>query len=176
MSELQHILEFTPAFDKRNADPNKNYGIHGVELRFVVKGSLGAVQFVLYTNWQLPHVAAEQEERGCGRYCLNKAMPADLGYHSPKPMYHSHQPMGATKIRWVDGEIGGQKLKVPESEPTGTFTPCEFLDGKPCYYDGSGLNAKRIFEVLTREGDAGVWRELEAYYVETFLSVEMATP
>ena len=167
----ERILEFEPAFDKRHPDPDKNYGIHGVTMRFVVKGPLGAVQFVLYTNWQLPHVRAEQERRGCGQYCLNKAMPADLGYHSPKPMYEGDTPMGATRVEWEDndGSIPGFDVaKVPKSYPTGTFTPCEYLDGAPCYYDGSGLNAERIFDVLCAEGDDGVWRALEEYYAETF--------
>lgn len=165
---LKRILEFTPAFDRRDPDPSKCYGIHGVQMRFVVKGPLGAVQFLLYTNWQLPHVRQECEKRGCGSYCLNKPMAADLGYHSPAPRYEGQEPIGSTKVKWVDGKIGERGLKVPESEPTGTFTPCPYLDGKPCYYDGSGLNAERIFDVLTAEGDVGVWRELEAYYHETF--------
>lgn len=171
---LERILEWKPAFDKRNPDPKKNYGIHGVELRFVVKGPLGAVQFLLYTNWQLASVRAEFDRKGCGRYCLNKPMPADLGYHSPVPRYEGQTPIGATKITWVDndGSIPGFDVaKVPESEPTGTFDPCPYLDGKPCYYDGSGLNAERIFDVLCAEGDVGVWRELEAYYAETFATV-----
>ena len=50
-------ITIAPAYDKRNIDPKKNYGgIHGCEMRFVLKGECGAVQFVLYTNWQLPHL------------------------------------------------------------------------------------------------------------------------
>jgi hypothetical protein len=80
--------------------------------------------------------------------------------------------VGSTKVNWVDGTIGDRELKVPESEPTGTFEPCRYLDGKPCYYDGSSLNAERIFDVLTAEGDEGVWRELEAYYHATFQAIQ----
>jgi hypothetical protein len=54
--KLERIIEFTPAFDKRDPNPKKNYGVHGVELRFVVKGEAGAVQFLIFTNWHLPHV------------------------------------------------------------------------------------------------------------------------
>lgn len=142
MSELQRILEWSPAFDRRDPNLHKNYGIHGVEMRFVVKGPLGAVQFLLYTNWQLPHVRKEFAARGCDTYCLNAPMPADLGYHSPRPLYEGQEPI--------------------------SDKPCPYLDGKLCYYDGSGLNAERIFDVLCAEGDMGVWRELEAYYRETF--------
>lgn len=128
---MEKIITFYPAYDKRSTDPKKNYGVHGVDLRMVLKGELGAVQFMLYTNWHLPHIE--------GR--IDKPLPADLGYHSFKPMYE------------------GQEAIRKE---------CEFLGGKPCYYDGSTLNAERIYNVLLESGSDGVWKELESFYVETF--------
>lgn len=68
-------------------------------------------------------------------------MAWDRGYHSYIPRYDGQTP-------------------IAES--------CHILDGKPCYYDGSTLNAEPILEVLIREGSEGVWRELEAYYKGTF--------
>jgi hypothetical protein len=67
--------------------------------------------------------------------------PADLGYHSPVPMYEGQDDFTQS---------------------------CPVLGGKPCYYDGSALNADKIFDVLRAEGHEGVWRELEAYYNRTF--------
>ena len=136
---MERIIEFSPAYDKRDPDPTKNYGIHGVSLRMVLKGQRGAVQFLLYTGWQLPHV--RDEFKGTATHVL----PADVGYHSPVPLYE------------------GQN-KITES--------CQYLDGQACYYDGSGLAAERFFDVLTQEGDVGVWRELERYYAETFEELE----
>ena len=136
---MERIVELSPAYDKRDPDPTKNYGIHGVNLRMVLKGQRGAVQFLLYTGWQLPHVRDEFKERAAS------VLPADVGYHSPVPMYEG-------------------QAEIAES--------CEYLDGRPCYYDGSSLAAERFFDVLTHEGDAGVWRELERYYVETFEELE----
>lgn len=49
---------------------------------------------------------------------------------------------------------------------------CKHVKGGKCYYDGSGLNADRVFEILRREGSDGVWRELEEYYTETFGGLE----
>lgn len=149
---MEKIVKFYPAFDKRNPDPNKNYGIHGVDLKMVLKGDKGAVQFVLFTNWQLPHVIQEFDKKvlqdaAKGKLddisirCWYHPMPADLGYHSYTPLYE------------------GQDI-CTES--------CEYLDGKPCYYDGSGLNAERIYEVLLREGSDGVWGKLEDFYKELF--------
>jgi hypothetical protein len=138
---MEKIVKFYPAFDRRK-DPKGNYGIHGVDMRMILKGDKGAVQFVLYTNWHLPHVQEELNIKAIGQdsiyiSAILNPMPADLGYHSPVPIYE------------------GQSV-ASES--------CEYLDGKPCYYDGSGLNAERIYEVLLKEGSDGVWRDLEDYY------------
>lgn len=156
MSGFERITEFVPAYDRKA----EGYGIHGVELRMVLKGELGAAQFVLYTNWMLPEtLGAKVDDDGLGtayhRYVqgnevqgwpksLQAPMPADLGYHSPVPIYD-------------DQEVTGSE--------------CEYLDGKPCYYDGSGLNAWRPFEALLREGHDGVWRVLEDYYASVFAEV-----
>ena len=59
-------------------------------------------------------------------------------------------------------------VKVYEMGQTPISNSCQYLDGRPCYYNGSSLNAERIYEVLLREGDEGVQRELEDYYSETF--------
>jgi hypothetical protein len=174
---FEREVTFTPAYDKRDANPAKSHGIHGVELRMVLKGKLGATQFVLFTNWQLPHVTAECDARilaqaNCAPLrqvksirgpdletimavlngieaplrplddvalkCTYHPMPADLGYHWRTPRY------------------AGQEARED----------CHALGGAPCYYDGSGLNANRIYEVLLREGSEGVWRSLEQMYAE----------
>lgn len=139
---MEKIIRFTPAFDKRSADQSKNYGIHGVDMRMVLKGDLGAVQFVLYTNWHLPHVQEGlRVDMQPNKHFLFEPMPADLGYHSYRPMYEGQEPL--------------QK-------------ECEFLNGKPCYYDGSTLNAERIYTTLLEKGSDGVWQELEEYYMRIF--------
>lgn len=46
-----------PAFDKRDADPKKNYGIHNVEMHWTLIGPLGAVTLMWHTtNLYLPSV------------------------------------------------------------------------------------------------------------------------
>ena len=138
---MEKIVEFTPAFDKRHTDPNRNYGIHGVDLRMVLKGMLGAVQFVLYTNWQLPHVQEEiRKNIPPDKYFLHEPFPADLGYHSPKPIY----------------------------EGQAETSDCLYLNSKSCYYDGSSLNAKPVYNILLSEGSDGVWTKLEEYYIRIF--------
>ena len=136
----EKTVQFSAAYDKRDPDPNKNYGIHGVNIRFVYKGEKGATQFVLYTNWHLPHVTEEQRKNmSRDKHFLFEPLPADLGYHSPTPQYE-----GQTQME------------------------CDLLDGGVCYYDGSGLQAERVYKRLLEEGEDGVWAELEDEYERRF--------
>lgn len=41
---------------------------------------------------------------------------------------------------------------------------CDLLPGGRCWYDGSSLNAKELFEKVRREGTDTLWQELEDYY------------
>lgn len=137
MSELRREVSMSPAFDRRDSDPSKNYGIRCVDLRMYLIGDKGAVQFVCFTDWHLPEVAEELHAKFPSH--RRGPMGADLGYHSKTPLY----------------------------EDQSSRDDCNLL-GCKCYYDGSGLAADRIMEVLLREGSDGVWRELETYYRETF--------
>lgn len=141
--ELQKLTSFSPAFDKRDPNPHKNYGIHGVELRLLYgHADVGFVQFVLYTNWHLPHVQEEgfvTIERYPFTY-IQQPQPADLGFPSPVPQYEGQTPSDK----------------------------CDLLTAGTCYYDGSGLNAKRIYDVLVAEGSDGVWSELAEYHAKLF--------
>ena len=147
---MKKIIEFKKAFDRRNIDPAKNYGIHGVEIRFILKGDKGAVQFLLFTNWQLPHVTQEMINKPINDRldikCMWLPLPADIGYHSPKPLYEGQESI--TKS-------------------------CEYLDNKPCYYDVSGLNAERYYNILLEQGGDGLWDAMEEYYNEIFETDKM---
>jgi hypothetical protein len=140
MSEtFERIVEMAGAWDKRDPDPAKNYGIHGMEVRFVLKGDLGATQFVAFLNIHLPHVREELRRKRSpdDRFDLDAPMGADVGYHSPEPCYD------------------GQSI-VQES--------CPYLDGKPCYYDGSGLRADGFMPEFIAGGSDAVWGMLEEEY------------
>lgn len=148
---MKKEITISAAFDRRDSDPSKNYGVHGCEMRFVLSGRRGAMQFVLYTNWMLPHVTTESDESFLAKarrgqidevdLRIRHPLPADLGYHSPKPMYDGHKPMKHA---------------------------CEYLGGKPCYYDGSGLAAQSVYEQMLKGGSDAVWKRLEHEYVARF--------
>lgn len=145
MTDFERTIEFAPAWDKRNSNALHDYGIHGVEMRWLLKGPLGVVQFVVYTNWHLPHIEAADAARAhtfdAVAYRIRRPMPADLGYHSPRPMYDGQEPRD----------------------------DCPFLKGD-CYYDGSTLNADPVFDLLVEKGHEAVWARLEDYYNERFVT------
>lgn len=153
MKNLERIIKLEPGFDcirfecKFNSDKCKpgeggSHGRAGLDIRFVVKGKKGAIQFLLYTGW-LPQ---KTEPSGIGTRWIEKwsrteVLPADLGCHSKKPLYE------------------GQEI-VSDS--------CEYCDGKPCYYDGSGLQASNAMYTLVNGGGEALWQFLEEYYNATF--------
>lgn len=135
---------FNPAYDRRSKDPKRNYGIHGVTLVMFLKGDKGAVNFTLYTNWNLPHVTKELLNRPSDEYSIRAhflPQPAEVMYHSPVPMYEGH---------------------------TATTNTCEHIGGVPCYSDFSCLAADQFYQALLEEGSEGVWLKLEEYYYDNF--------
>ena len=138
---MERTIKFYPAYDKRSSDPKKNYGIGSATLGFYLIGELGAIQFTTSTGWNLDHVHEELKHKHFDYYDPLKPQAYDLGYHSPNPMYEDYKPMSE---------------------------PCEFVGGKPCYYDGSTLNAEPILKLLITQGSDAVWKELEDYYIQTF--------
>lgn len=108
--EFERIVTMSGAFDKRHSDPSKNYGIHGVELRMVLKGPIGATQFVLYTGWHLPHVAAEIGN--------SKPMGADKGYHWPTPQYEGQDQMDCAYVAGGKCYYDGSSLNAENTFET----------------------------------------------------------
>ena len=126
-----------------------SHGISGMSILFISKGDKGAVQFVLGTGW-LPQYS-EQSSIGVRSVDLTtaKPYPSDLGYHSKTQQY--------------DGQS-----TIDDS--------CEYCDGEPCYYDGSGLNANDAMYALVNGGDEGLWEFLDAYYECVFEDKAYPTP
>lgn len=162
--EFIRITELTPAYDGRptarggrsewrtpsmppdDGTQSTDYGVGSVQIRMVLKGSKGAVQFVVGTDWYPPHVQEEfattYDRRSYFSPLLDrKPRGMDVGYHSPHPTY--------------DGQIA-----ITES--------CEYLGGRPCYYDGSTLRAEEWVETLLKEGSEGIWVLLEKEYRRVF--------
>ncbi len=137
---MEKIVEIIPAFDERNNDPKGNRRIHGAALKFVLKGEKGAVQFLINTNWHLPHVQDELDKRTINTHhphLLCHPLPANVGYHSPVSLHNEHEIV-------IDS--------------------CPYLDGKPCYYRFSMVQAKSLFEIMIAKGHEALWEELQKRY------------
>ena len=132
---MDKSIEWSPAYDKRDPDPSKNYGVHGIDLKFILKGPKGAAQFLVYTNWHLPSVREEWD--AMVKAHLLQPLPADVGYHAYVPQYEGQE-------------------SLTES--------CRYLEDGPCFYDGSGLSAQRVFDRFVTEGEDAVWEELQLVY------------
>lgn len=154
---LERIFEMTSArdchdgcaFGSARCKPGSGgyHGRHGAEMRMVVKGEHGAIQFVVYTNWHAKptydHLVAAHDPANAFGYgpgwsarLVFGPMAADLGYHK----------------------------RTEEWEGQLRTDDCPYLDGDPCYYDGSGLWAEEVFETLVTKGSDAVWNRLEAEY------------
>lgn len=59
-----------------------SHGRHGLQIRFVLKGDKGAIQFLLMTDWT-PEPTHE----------TRFIMPADIGYHAKEPQYDDQEAM-----------------------------------------------------------------------------------
>lgn len=75
---MERITTFTPAYDNRL----NGGGQHGVDLRMVLKGEQGAVQFVLFTGWSKSLAESDSDIQK-----VQYPLPADLGYHSKIPLF-----------------------------------------------------------------------------------------
>ena len=213
---MEHFIEIEPAFDKRHPDPEKNYGIHGSEIRMLSRGEYGVVQFLIFTHRMLPHITEEfienylenylentlsdKELRKIRKYsgdftkgkeleeviefykfvnqlelgtidCLIRPNGADLGYHSPKPLYEGQEP-----IRAIYKEM--ELIHLPNGDLD--FVPpvygdpiiCKYLLSKNsiCYYDGSGLHGNEAFDILIKNGIESVWNYLDKCYEDNLQS------
>lgn len=168
---MERITKFLPAYDKRNPDPKKDYGISHVRCIMVLRGKEGAVHFSFSTGMLLPKTIEEYIKDGrakyeltsYGHYFLNKPMGYDVGYHARTPQFEGQTVVWPTKMRKTGtGPLDVAFDKIDDKPPV-----CEWL-GVPCYCDGSALRAEKFMDVLIEEGSDAVWEMLEADYKDQF--------
>lgn len=139
MTDLVDKIEWWPAFSWRKPDPKRDYGNGALMIRFIVMGPKGAVQWYTSTGWYL---AAVREIAASNPYRERDKLEGwDLGYHALEPQYE------------------GQNVSRES---------CEYCGGKPCYYDGSSLQAKELEEGFLAGGPEWVFKKLREYYAYTF--------
>lgn len=132
----------------------------GSDLWFQVIGELGVVEFQVATNWytsgvmrdRLREMKKDVQRRQADFILVHSWMgpqPLDVCYFSPIKISEDDS-------YWEDGAVHHAPHIVP------------------CYYgykykdsDGSS-SIERAYEILLREGDEGIFRYLEEYYLEVF--------
>ena len=139
---MEKIINVRLPFDRRHEDDSKNYGIHGLDIWFILKGERGAVQFAVTFPVFLPHVAAELKWKDKPYLDGQKIRGFDVGYHAKAPQY--------------EGQIA--------------MDNCDICN--PCYYDGSSLASDRwVEEIFSIRGEAPekrLWEKLEQEYISRF--------
>jgi hypothetical protein len=139
--KFEKIIQTGPPFDKRNSDPNKNYGIGSLTLWFILKKGQKAVQVVINTNSYLNSITQDYFPKFLKEGDYEGYSCCDVGYHSNKPTYKG-------------------QLKMD----------CHLLKRGFCYYDGSSLRGKddNIAENYIKHGEKWIWEYLENYWKEVF--------
>lgn len=120
-------------------------GTEAMTLLFLLYGPKGVVQFLVNTGWhsreatdRIVEESRTNPEALTVLRVLLSPLALDLGYHSPIPMYEDHEAVS---------------------------DDCEFLNRKPCYYDGSGYSAMLMLQEMIDKGDVeAMWKRMEEYY------------
>ena len=135
---MEKIVSFSPAFDRRDPVPSKNYGIGGVRIHFKLRGPKGGVTWTISTPMYLPHVAEELEAKKRPS-TLSSGMGYEIAYHTLTPQFE-----GQTK--W-EGD-------------------CEMTQQGFCYNDAGYIAGWDLFKRFLAEGESAVWDTLQEWYDE----------
>lgn len=180
---LERTTTFSPAFDKRDPDPSKDYGIGHMTCRMVLKGEKGALHFVWSTGILLPETTEEYARKGDldwkqlstdHWFSSSKPRGYDVGYHSLTPQYEGQEINWPTKMRKIDPDLDedkaapGEYLSNIAFDKIGDVAPnCDYL-GAPCYCDGSAIRAEEWLNILISQGSDKIWEMMEVEYRHLF--------
>ncbi len=104
--DFKRIIRFSMPFDKRHPDPNKSYGIHGMDNIYILEKDKKAVQFMICLPVYLDHVAEGLSHQ--------KVLAADVGYHAPFQMSDDQSSMGECDIIGCECFYDGSGLHAEE--------------------------------------------------------------
>lgn len=134
--KLEREVLVTPAYDKRDN------GKGACLIYFYLKGSKGAVQFQICTDWYLPHNQREDRDwwaKYNAKFDTIQPQGWDVGYHSLEPQHEDQTSMN-----------------------------CTVVPGGKCYYGGSSWMADEWVKGFLEGGTEWLWPKLEEYYRSTF--------
>jgi hypothetical protein len=148
--EFTRRIEFQVGYDHREFPEDcggGGHGQHGMQMRFVLIGPRGAVQWMTaMTNWVPGNVELDLIANVSLVPCHHKirdGYAVDLGYHAPE------------RPAWDTGEHMVERK-------------CDLLPGGTCFYDGSGLAAEDLVPGFLDHGPHAVWAALARHYATVF--------
>jgi hypothetical protein len=131
-------IMFTTAWNRKSEDPNKNYGIGAVHIMFGLIGDKGAITADFFTDWYL-----KNDQPGVDRHNANgRGLPVINRLGSVDA--HAYTPLYEDQFRSRD--------------------ECCWLNGAPCYMDGSALQGGELLEMFIEHGLDALWVKMEEYY------------
>ncbi len=141
MENFKKTVQFFPAFHKVHEDPSKNYGVGAVRVCMILQGDNGAISFSFSTGMMLKKTYGWWKSKGLH---LESNRPDHMGYDVS---YHA-----------LTAQFEGQTSR----------DDCPWLNGKPCFCDGSAMRADEWMDVFVEKGDEAIWSMMEADYKERF--------
>lgn len=139
---FEQAVQFIPGYNCPEPG-GRGHGVHGMKIRWYLRGPNGAAQFLLFSNWipgelrpghGLPPSGSPVSEHVDS--LLRFPMGADVGYHARVRQYDDQELMSGT---------------------------CHVIDG-PCYYDGSGLAGYELGKRFIVDGEPAIWQALRDWY------------
>jgi hypothetical protein len=156
---MNRKLLFLPAWDKTDLDPKKDCGVSCLDMKFLVIGANGIVEFDLGTNWYQDHVVykrvnwiKESVLSGKKDFLIKYIMspfPTDI-------CYYSRTRLSEDDILFENGWSHLEDMSL-------------VYYGYRYREESDGLwTTDYVLKLLVENGDEVVWNYLENYYIETF--------
>lgn len=140
---LEESVQFTPGYNCRRTDM-QGHGVHGMEITWLLRGPIGAVQLIFGTDW------------------------------TPGELFPGHgiSPDGTRgRQRATDGPWGtdpngrgiGVHSRIPQYEGHDDRGECCVINGI-CYYNEGLSQADPLVPLFLAKGEQAIWDELETRY------------
>lgn len=145
--KLERLVRVSPAWDRRSPNPRQDYGWRGMDLHWILRGSKGAVEWTVGTNWVVQAMVPETQSWNDAwlMYWRGQSDRQTLIAHA-----YVHQP------QYPEGYLHGGV--------------CEYLETEWCYCNeirvfGEGaVQARDLYWILVEQSDAAFWAAMQPYY------------
>lgn len=142
---LEESVQFEPGYNCP-VPGGKGHGVHGMQITWLLKGPLAAVELSVSTDWIPGELRPGHGLSPLGYRLQQNLHGWGIGYHTRHPQYGGHTPS----------------------------RNCELAGGVPCYYDRHLSGADPVIPEFVRRGEQAVWDVLEAEYARITAGAQAA--